>query len=99
MGTGYYMSPEQFQGLPLDSRSDIYSMGITFYEMLTGKPPFFKGNLKYQHLHVEPEPLVNKIPDLNPHINKIILRCLQKNPALRYYSCRKLLKDWQNVEI
>lgn len=99
MGTCYYMSPEQLLGGKLDPRSDIYSMGITFYEMLAGKPPFYRGNLKYQHLHVHPEPLTSMVDNTLQTLNSIILKCLEKDPDMRYSSCRKLLKELKNAQI
>ncbi|MBN1901269.1 protein kinase [Candidatus Sumerlaeota bacterium] len=85
IGTPLYMSPEQVRGLPVDNRADIYSLGITLYELLNGKPPFYEGDLAYQHLNIEPRP-IKGAPD---ELQEIIFKCLKKNPAERWQTAEE----------
>lgn len=78
-GTLPYMSPEQVRGKPCDERSDLYSLGITAYELLSGHPPFHTGDIAHQHLYELPAPLATRAPHLWP----IITRLLAKDPAKR----------------
>jgi len=80
IGTPLYMSPEQVRGTPADKRADIYSLGITMYDLLCGRPPFYEGDLAYQHLHVEPKP----IEGVSPALMGIIQKCLMKNKEERW---------------
>lgn len=87
MGTPCYMSPEQASGKPVDHRTDIYSLGIVLYEMITGTVPF-KGETPYgviyKHIH-DPLPLPrNHRPDLPDAVERVILRALAKDPKHRY---------------
>jgi serine/threonine-protein kinase len=93
IGTPLYMSPEQVQGILVDKRTDIYSVGITMYELLTCKPPFYEGDLAYQHLHVPPEP-IDGIPDA---LKAIIMKCLEKNRDERYPNAEDLCIELQKV--
>jgi tetratricopeptide (TPR) repeat protein len=89
LGTPLYMSPEQCQGLPVDQRSDIYSLGVTLFELLTGNLPFNEGNIAYHHISTHPP-----VPaGLSPLGQQIILKCLSKNPAERYQSAEEMLLD------
>lgn len=88
IGTPLYMSPEQVKGLQVDGRADIYSMGVVFYELLNGRPPFVEGDLAHQHLFVEPKPLTN-VPEA---IAAIVMKCLAKNREERWQSAEELLK-------
>ena len=93
IGTPLYMSPEQVQGQPVDQRADIYSLGIMFYEMLAGRPPFTEGDIAYQHCRVAPRP-IEGIPD---ELNAIILKCLAKDREQRWSSAGELeqaLRAW-----
>ena len=83
LGSPFYMSPEQGQGLPADGRSDLYSAGIIFYEMLTGERPYSGDNsaqVIYKHLHDEIPLLPKRIRELQP----VIDRLLAKNPDERF---------------
>src|SRR5207248_5269616 len=77
MGTPLYMSPEQAQGKPLDHRSDLYSLGVTLYHMLSGQPPF-RGEtalaLAVQHVKTPPEPLANLRPDVPEALCRVVHR-------------------------
>ncbi len=96
MGTPLYMSPEQVEGKPIDHRSDIYSLGVTCYHMLTGAPPF-RGetalSVAVQHLKSQPERLENLRPDLPTALCRIVHKMLEKDASHRYNSARELLKD------
>jgi len=92
-GTPYYMSPEQTLGRNIDHRTDIYSLGVTIYELATGTLPFRDGNVPYHHVHTPaPDPRsVN--PSLPLPLARIISRCLQKAPDDRYQSTREILAE------
>ena len=96
MGTPGYLSPEQCCGEPAGPRSDIYSLGMTFYEMLTGSMPF-KGEsplaVLRQILDVEPPPLLQVDPDLDPRIASVVERMAAKEPNDRYQTCHELIAD------
>ncbi len=96
MGTTPYMSPEQLQGKPLDSRADIFSFGVMFYEMLSGKQPFNKedgAQTIAAILKTEPEPLSDLAPNTPTGAEQIIARCLQKEREERYQTTKDLLDD------
>ncbi len=96
MGTATYFSPEQAQGLPVDPRSDLYSLGVVFYEMATGRTPF-TGNsplaIAYKHVQDEPPAPNTIIPDLPDPVNAIIMKLLRKDPAERYATAEELRAD------
>jgi eukaryotic-like serine/threonine-protein kinase len=99
MGTPSYMSPEQVKGRPVDGRSDIFSLGVMFYEMLTGEKPFPGQSITtviYKIVNEEPIPPRQLNPTIHPGLNSIAMRALAKEPELRYQSCRELLEDLRN---
>jgi serine/threonine-protein kinase len=87
LGTPTYMSPEQISGKKVDGRSDIFSLGVVMFELLTGRPPFIADNvsaLLFAIAHT-PHPSVKAIrPDLSPIVKKVLDRALQKDPVHRY---------------
>ncbi len=94
IGSSRYMSPEQVQGRPVDERTDIYSLGIVMYEMLTGEPPFHGTTvveIGRQHVRDRPKPLVEVQPETPPAVDRIVLRCLEKLPESRFQSMDELL--------
>ncbi len=95
LGTLWYMSPEQVKGKPADARSDLYAMGITLYQMVTGKLPFF-GNSDFEIMraHTEtPPPNPKRIrKDLPKSLAQVILKLLEKNPEKRFQSAEEVLK-------
>jgi serine/threonine protein kinase len=100
LGTAAYMSPEQARGEEADQRSDIWSFGVVFFEMLTGELPFggeFEQAVTYAILHEEPEPLANLRPEVPESFQKIVTRTLAKDPQERYQSTNELLKDLQAI--
>jgi tRNA A-37 threonylcarbamoyl transferase component Bud32 len=102
MGTPLYMSPEQVEGRALDPRSDIYSLGVTCYQMFAGEPPFRAESalaVAVQHLKSPPSRLENIRPDLPPAVSRIVHKMLAKNPADRFATPRELARDLRAVSI
>jgi serine/threonine protein kinase len=101
MGTLSYMSPEQARGLELDPRSDIFSMGIVLYEMVTSELPF-KGETPLDTMHAiayeEAKPVTVMRRTLPPHVHRIVSRCLRKKPEDRYPDARTLAADLKRLE-
>ena len=96
MGSVHYSSPEQARNGFVDGRSDIYSLGIVMYEMVTGRVPFDGDTtvaVAIQHLQEEMVPPSNYAPNLPINMEKIILKCTQKNPDRRYQTIEELLND------
>lgn len=93
VGSVHYMSPEQIEGHELDARSDIYSLGVTFYELVTGKWPF-DGDSEYQimnaHLKGTPLPPMELDRSLPPLVNEVILTALARNAASRFASAKAM---------
>jgi tetratricopeptide (TPR) repeat protein len=98
-GTPLYMAPEQILGKEVDHQSDLYSLGCTLYRMATGRLPFTKGDLYYQHLHTRPQSPKELNPKLPSAINAIIMRCLEKEKAKRYQQVGDVLADIEQVKL
>jgi serine/threonine-protein kinase len=102
-GSPLYMSPEQCKARPIDSRSDIYSLGCLMYESLTGKPPL-EGETAYEtmtmHVSKTPPPFSKAAPDvhINPSIEALVFRCLEKAPEDRYQSAAEVLADLPTIK-
>ncbi|MBF1010779.1 MAG: Stk1 family PASTA domain-containing Ser/Thr kinase [Lachnoanaerobaculum sp.] len=100
IGSVHYISPEQARGGRCDARSDIYSLGITMYEMFTGRVPFTgESTVAVALAHLEqamtpPSVYNNKI---SPNLERIILKCTKKDPANRYQNITELIDDLENV--
>ncbi|NVB77667.1 MAG: serine/threonine protein kinase [Kofleriaceae bacterium] len=94
LGTPVYMSPEQCKSAgEVDHRTDIYSVGCALFHMLTGRPPFECDSVAEfiaAHLREEPEPPSTLVPDLHPHVDAIVMRCLAKAPEDRFQSMAEL---------
>ena len=100
MGSVHYISPEQARGGYTDKRTDIYSLGITMYEMATGRVPFEGENsvsIAIMHLQSEIVPPRKLFPDIPVSLENIILKCTQKQPELRYQSAAELIADLDRV--
>lgn len=96
VGTPPYMSPEQANDSELDARSDLYSMGIVMYQMLTGRVPFESKNLVnllMQHLEDQPTPPSKLRKGVNPALEAVCLKALQKKPADRFASAREMRNE------
>ncbi len=103
MGTPLYMSPEQVEGRrSVDTRSDIYSLGVTSYHMLAGQPPFSGDtplNIAVQHLKTEPQRLEDLRPDLPEGICRIVHKMMAKPPEDRHQFAAELLRDLRELKI
>jgi TonB family protein len=86
LGTPHYLPPEQPLGKPVDARSDIYSLGIMFYEMLSGQLPFHDENavaVLFKHINEPPQPLNTLVADINPELAALCHRMIEKDPVKR----------------
>jgi tetratricopeptide (TPR) repeat protein len=97
-GTVEYMSPEQLLGQEIDARSDLYSLGVTFYEMLTGRLPFRRSatgsdwEIRKGHIELEPPPILEIRPEIHQQLAAIVMRAMRKNPNDRYQSAADFLE-------
>lgn len=101
LGTPRYMSPEQALGRDIDHRTDIFSLGVVLYEMLTGQVPFAGasfGELVDKISHSQPAAIARFNYNVPPELERITLKCLQKSPERRYQTVRDLLVDLKNLE-
>ena len=96
MGTAQYIAPEQAQGLSVDGRADIYSLGIVLYEMLAGRVPFDDENpltVAYRQVRDDPVPPSMIVPGIPPAMEAIVMKALAKNPANRYQTAQEFKAD------
>lgn len=102
MGSVHYTSPEQARGGYVDAKSDIYSIGITLYEMVTGHVPFNGEStveVALKHMQEEIKPPSKEVPGIPYSLEQIILKCTQKNSERRYSSVEELIKDLKHALI
>ncbi len=100
LGTPLYMSPEQARGMAMDHRSDLYSLGVTYYHMLAGQPPFRADTalaLAMKHVSDAPVDLAVHRPDLPPDLTKMVMRLMAKSPSDRYQSAAEMLRTLAKV--
>lgn len=100
IGTPLYMSPEQAEGNPVDSRTDLWSLGIIYFQLLTGRTPFTGENhiaLLHAIISEPPDSLRTLRPDAPPLASQIISRSLQKQPANRYQAAPEIMRDASEV--
>jgi eukaryotic-like serine/threonine-protein kinase len=101
MGTPRYMSPEQARGEKVDVRTDIFSLGVTLYEMITGRQPFAgekPGEMIAAILHDEPPPLAEYAPEAPPELQHLVGKALRKNREERYQVVKDLLLDLKGLK-
>lgn len=100
LGTPMYMSPEQVQGKDLDPRSDLYSLGVTFYHMLSGMPPFTAESplaLAVKQLREEPVNLAVRRPELHPDLVALVMKLMSKAPGDRLQSAGEVLRELARI--
>ncbi len=101
LGTPDYMAPELFRSTRADTRSDIYSAGAVFYELLTGRPPHSAGSLSaamVRTLAGEIEPITALRPHVPRWLEAVVMKCLRVDPGARYQTCFELLRDVERGE-
>ncbi len=100
MGTVSYFSPEQGRGERCDCRTDLYALGVMFYEFLTGRLPFTgedPTSIIYQHIHVAPTPPREVDPSIPVDFQSVVLKCLQKRAEDRYQTAAELVADLERL--
>jgi hypothetical protein len=100
MGTPLYMSPEQAQGHAIDHRGDLYSLGVTFYHMLAGVPPFHAETalaLALKQVRETPRSMLIHRPDLPPELDRMVLKLMAKDPADRHQSAAEMLAELAKI--
>lgn len=100
MGTANYMSPEQARGKEVDTRTDIWSLGVVIYEMIAGHAPFAgetSTDIIASIIKVDPQPLSTKNPEVPPKLEEIVLKALEKDPEDRYQTVKDLLVDLRKL--
>lgn len=102
MGSVHYFSPEQARGGYVDEKSDIYSLGIVMYEMLTGKVPFDGDNpvtIALMHINKQIEPPSRLVPGIPPNLERIVMKCTQKYQSNRFDNANEIITALQEVEL
>ena len=100
LGTCAYMSPEQARGLEVDARTDLFSLGVTLYEMVAGRAPFVgvtASDVMASVLRTQPTPLVQVVSDSPTELDRIVTKALEKDPEERYQSAKDLIVDLKHL--
>ena len=100
-GSPHYIAPEQAQGKPVDHRADIYSLGATFYRMLTGTTPFAGTNIKElikKHIYENPRPIKELEPSVPDSVARVINRMMAKDPVQRCQSASEVISDLSSLQ-
>ncbi len=100
VGTPTYMAPEQVRGRKIDTRTDIYSLGIVMYEMFTGRPPFKEKDhmaTLFKHVEGKATPVKEMNPKINDELNDIIMHAIHVDPTQRYQHINELARDLQTL--
>jgi len=102
LGTAAYMSPEQARGEVVDHRTDIWSLGVVLYEMISGRLPFrgeYESAMMYSILNENPEPLTSLRSNVPMDLERVVAKMLAKNPAARYQHVDELLVDLKSIDL
>lgn len=97
-GTPIYISPEQILGIQTTKQSDLYSLGVVFYEMLSGKPPFIEGDVLHDHIHKPAEEIGKVVSSVPFRLVNLIMSCLAKKPDRRPVSALKMIEVLETVQ-
>lgn len=97
-GTPIYISPEQILGIQTTKQSDLYSLGVVFYEMLSGKPPFVEGDILHDHIHKPAEEIGKVVPNVPYRLVNIIMSCLAKKADRRPTAAQKIIEVLEIVQ-
>lgn len=97
-GTPYFMSPEQILGEQIDHRTDIYSFGVSLFQLTTGRLPFTDGDVGYHHVHNNPPNPLDFRSDIPVKLSDIILRCLKKEPTARYQAMTDIFEELRSLK-
>ncbi|MFZ0738852.1 MAG: tetratricopeptide repeat protein [Candidatus Acidiferrales bacterium] len=99
LGTPEYMSPEQVMGAHVDARSDLFTLGVILYQLLTGNMPYKADTVQgamFKRTREKPRPPIEEDPSIPPFLNDVTVKCLQIDPALRYQSAAEIREDLES---
>jgi serine/threonine protein kinase len=96
-GTPYYMAPEQSLGEAVDHRADLYALGVTFFELITGSVPFINGDVAYHHRHTPPPDPRERVPETPAAFADLILKLMAKKPEDRIASALEVGERLQEI--
>jgi serine/threonine-protein kinase len=96
-GTPYYMAPEQIVGGKVDHRADIYAMGITLYEFVTGTVPFKEGDVLYHHVHTPAPAPETHNSEISRPLSQFIMKCIEKDSEARYDSIDVAMEELKRL--